>query len=138
MSKFAPGQSGNPKGKPVGTRHRATTLIMSLMETNAQSIADAVVAAAKSGDMGAARMILDRLAPAVKERSISLILPDTGTAQGVAEASAAVLKAVGEGTITPGEGTAVSGILEARRRAIETMELEQRITALEEGQHVQT
>ena len=36
------------------------------------------------------------------------------------------------GEITPDEGAAVAAVLETRRRAIETVELESRVAALEE------
>jgi hypothetical protein len=37
---------------------------------------------------------------------------------------------VGTGELLPGEGTALAGILEARRKALEAVELGQRIAAL--------
>ena len=81
--------------------------------------------------MAACRMILDRLVPPAKERPISLTLPPTADAAGIAEAQSAVLQAVAAGDLLPAEGTALAGILEARRKAIETGELEARIAALE-------
>lgn len=131
---WKPGQSGNPKGKPAGARNKATLAVLALMEKGAKEITEAVVAAAKSGDLTAARMILDRLAPPAKERPVSLALPDTGTAEGVSAAQQAILQAVAAGDLMPGEGTALAGIVETRRRALETQELEQRITALEAKQ----
>lgn len=129
---WQPGQSGNPRGKKPGTRHKATQMIEKLLEDGAESIAQAVVDQAKSGDMAAARIVLDRLAPAPRDRRISLQLPaDLNSAEKVSEAGFAVLKAVADGEITPQEGSVVAGILESRRRAIETQELEQRVAALE-------
>jgi hypothetical protein len=42
-----------------------------------------------------------------------------------------VLEAVGGGELLPGEGQILTGIIETRRKAIETEELERRIAALE-------
>lgn len=128
---WQPGQSGNPSGKKPGSRNKATYMVLALMEKGAKEITDAVVAAAKAGDLTAARMILDRLAPPAKERPVSLALPDTGTAEGVSAAQQAILQAVAAGDLMPGEGTALAGIVETRRRALETQELESRVTALE-------
>jgi len=125
------GESGNVAGKPKGTRHRATTMLMALMEKNAESITQTVIEAAKSGDLAAARMILDRLAPHAKERPVSVDLPDTNTVEGINAAQQAILQAVAAGDLLPGEGTALAGIVEARRRALESLELERRIVALE-------
>jgi hypothetical protein len=43
----------------------------------------------------------------------------------------AILQAVAAGDLLPGEAATLAGIVEARRKAVETQELEQRITALE-------
>jgi hypothetical protein len=125
------GESGNVAGKPKGTRHRATTMLMALMEKNAESITQTVIEAAKSGDLTAARMILDRLAPHAKERPVSLVLPNTDTVEGVSAAQQVILQAVAAGDLLPGEGTALAGIVEARRKSIETLQLDLRIAALE-------
>lgn len=130
---FKPGQSGNPAGKPKGARNHATRMVLSLMESGAEEIARAVVEAAKGGDVAAARFILERLAPPMRERPISLELPDIETAEGIAKAQAVVLQAVAAGELTPGEGNVVAGIVEARRKALETEELARRIAALEEA-----
>jgi hypothetical protein len=106
-------------------------MVLALMEGGAEEITQAVVAAAKKGDLAAARLVIERLAPPLRERPLCLPLPDTRTVAGVSEAQQAILEAVGGGEILPGEGTALAGILEARRKALETVELEQRISALE-------
>lgn len=135
---WKPGQSGNPKGKPAGARNKATVAVLALMEQGAKEITEAVVAAAKAGDLTAARMILDRLTPIAKERPVSLALPDTDTAEGISAAQQAIVRAVASGDLLPGEGATLSGIVEARRKAIETLQLDQRITALEENQNAKT
>lgn len=128
---FKPGQSGNPAGKPKGARNHATRAILKLIEGGAEEITLAVLAAAKGGDMGAARFILERIAPPIRERPVSIDLPDIGTAAGIAEAQAAILQAAADGDLLPGEASTLSAITEARRKAMETEELERRIAALE-------
>lgn len=125
------GQSGNPSGKPQGTRNKATMMVLNLMEDGAEEITKAVIDAAKGGDLMAARLVIERLAPPLRERPINIDLPDTHTADGCSEAQNAILQAVGMGELLPGEGATLAGIVENRRRSIETLELEQRITALE-------
>jgi hypothetical protein len=128
---WKPGQSGNPKGRPRGSRNRVTLVALAAMEEGAEAIARKIVDMAKEGDMSAARLVLERLVPPAKERPVFLELPSTETAEGVAEAQNAILQAVGAGDLLPGEGTALAGMVEARRKAVETLELEQRISALE-------
>lgn len=130
---FKPGQSGNPAGKPKGARNHSTRAILKLIEGGAEEITRAVLDAAKGGDMGAARFILERIVPTAKERPVSVALPDVTTAAGIADAQAAILQAVAAGELMPNEGNVLAGIVEARRKALETQELEQRIAALEAG-----
>lgn len=127
------GQSGNPAGKPQGMRNKATMMVLGLMEEGAEEITKAVIDAAKGGDLMAARLVIERLAPPLRERPINIDLPDTRTAEGCVEAQGSILQAVGMGELLPGEGATLAGIVENRRRSIETVELEARIQALEES-----
>ncbi len=128
---WKPSRSGNPAGRPKGSRNRVTLVALAAMEEGADAIARKVVDLAKEGDISAARLVIERLVPVAKERPIFLSLPDTGSAEGVAQAQAAILQAVAVGDILPGEAATLAGIVEARRKALETQELEQRISALE-------
>ena len=130
--RFRPGQSGNPAGKPPGTKHHATRMAEHLMEGAAESVVQAVLAAAQGGDMVAARLVLERIAPVRKGRPVLLPLPAVNTAADVLTALGATVKAMADGDITPDEAATVAGVLEVKRRAIETAELETRIAALEE------
>jgi hypothetical protein len=81
--------------------------------------------------MQAARFIVERMVPPMRERPISLELPAIDTLASISAAQQAILDAVARGDLLPGEGTTLAGIVEQRRKAIETEELEQRIAALE-------
>jgi hypothetical protein len=130
---WKPGESGNPSGRPVGSRNRATVMAQALLDGQIEAITQRVVDAALSGDMVAARMVIERVVPPMRERPINLALPpDLSTAAAVSAAAGLVLKAVGEGELLPGEAIALAGIIEGRRKAIETQQFEERIAALEE------
>ncbi|MBE2260694.1 MAG: hypothetical protein IAE88_17690 [Rhodobacteraceae bacterium] len=128
---WKPGQSGNPKGRPPGSRIRVTLVALAAMEEGADAIARKIVEMAKQGDMSAARLVLERLVPPAKERPVFLRLPDTNTAAGITQAQATILQAVAAGDLLPGEAATLAGIVEGRRKALETQELEQRIAILE-------
>ena len=128
---FVKGQSGNPKGKPKGARHTATQITYALIEGNLQEVLETVVERAKNGDMAACRMILDKVLPNSKDRPINLDLPLINDLNGVGLAQAEILQAVAAGDITPNEGERMAAIIEARRRSIETIDLEARISQLE-------
>src|SRR3954463_44237 len=59
--RYQPGQSGNPLGRPAGSRNRATLLLADLIDGEGEDIVRALVTAAKSGDVSAGRTLLDRL-----------------------------------------------------------------------------
>jgi len=128
---FKPGQSGNLKGKPAGTRSKSTQLLLALMEGGAAQITQAVIDAARGGDLVAAKIVLDRLIPPAKERPVQVDLPSTATIEGVTAAQNAILQAVADGNLLPGEGQTLSAIVESKRRAIETQDMADRITKLE-------
>jgi hypothetical protein len=129
---FKKGQSGNPRGKKPGTRNKATIAAQVLLEGDVEAIAKVCVARAKGGDMMACKLILDKLIPNRRERSIDLQLPQLAGAAEVPQALGATLGAVAEGQITPGEGHALAALLETYRKSLEMSELEIRIEALEE------
>ena len=121
---------GNP-GRPTGSRHAALQALDAIGADGAAEIMEAVVKAAKDGDMRAADILLRRLWPERKGRPVPVALPPITDAAGLVAALAAITAAVGDGELSPEEGQAVAGILETQRRAIETVELDHRITALE-------
>ncbi len=128
---FAPGKSGNSKGRPVGARNRVTVTLERIMEGDALEIVAAVLTAAKAGDLRAAALVLDRISPVPRDRRVSLDLPATDTAAGIAQAQAAVIASVAAGELRPSEGAALASLLELRRRSVEASEFEARLAALE-------
>ena len=107
---------------------------MALDKIGGEAAADILqkqIEAAKGGDARAAEIILSRVWPIRKGRPVSLQLPAIKTAADVVGALGAVADAVAGGEITPDEGAVVAAVLETKRRAIETAELDARITALE-------
>lgn len=133
---FQKGQSGNPAGRPVGARNHTTVLLAKLMESEAVDVMRAVVTAAKSGDMAAAKILVDRLVPQRKGAPTPFELPDISGVTGVGAALDAVLRAVATGELTPEEAGALGGLLEARRRTWESEEVERRLAAIEQRQGV--
>jgi hypothetical protein len=61
--RFRKGASGNPAGKPRGARHKTTLAVEGLMGQYANQVTARMVKRAVDGDVGAARLILDRVAP---------------------------------------------------------------------------
>lgn len=127
---FATGNAAG--GKPKGARHRVTMAVEALLEGEAEGLTRKAVDLALAGDITALRLCLDRIAPARKDRPVTLDLPPVTTAADHAPALAAVAAAVADGEISPAEGKAIGDVLELHRRAVETADLDRRITELEQ------
>lgn len=125
------GTSGNPAGRPAGSRNHATLLLQALLDGEGEKIARKAIEQAKQGDPHALRLCLERLVPARRERLIDLPMPEVKTAQDARVALSSVLVAVGDSQITPGEGEILTRILEAHKRVIETEDHDRRIAELE-------
>ncbi len=67
-------QKGNP-GRPKGARNKATVLAERLMEKDVRGITNVVVEQALAGDLQAAKLVLDRVAPPPKGRRVSFSMP---------------------------------------------------------------
>jgi hypothetical protein len=130
--RFARGNSFG-SGRPQGSRNKATIALQALLDEEGEQITRKAIDMAKAGDSAALRLVIDRLIPPVRERRLSLELPKIETPAGVVAAIGVVLDAVGAGSITPSEGQALAGLLEAQRKNMETLELEARITAVEQS-----
>ena len=130
-TKWKPGQTGNPKGRPPGQSE--ITRLRAAIAEHVPLILEQLVTAAKAGDVQAARLILERVLPPVKaiEQAVELQLPAGGTltAQG-----RAVLLAVAGGELAPSQGAALLGAIGTLARVTEIDEFEARLTKLEEKQ----
>jgi len=130
--RFLPGASGNPQGKPLGSRNYASVLVENLLDGQAQALAQKAIEMALAGHVLALRLCLERLAPARKERHMVLELPAPETAQGISAGFAKVVEALTQGELTPTETKCAAELLEAARRALETTDLARRIEEIEQ------
>ena len=122
------GQSGNPKGRPPGVS--AVTKMRASLSGDVPEILAGLVAAAKGGDVQAARLILERVLPPLKgvEQPVTLSLPDGGTLTAKADA---VLCAAAVGDLAPGQAAQLISALGSMAKITEIDDLNARITKLE-------
>ena len=126
--RWKPGESGNPKGRTPGTGEVAA--IRAAIADRVPELLAAMMTRALDGDVGAARLLLERAVAPLKaaEQPQALSLPDgTLTDQG-----RAVLASVAAGELAPGQGAALLGAIGTLARVTELDELAARITKLEE------
>lgn len=126
---WAPGQSGNPAGRPKGSLNRKS-LIFEEFEKESSAIARAVVAAAKGGDIQAANLVLQRLAPPLKARGEKVTF-NLDTSQSLTEQARQVLQAIASGEIDPETGKLLIECIGGFAGLKEIDELATRLNAIE-------
>ena len=71
MPKYTKGQSGNPAGRPVGSKNKCTQF-RELLEDDLPELVSVLRDKALEGDMNAMRLLLERLVPKVQVVDMSL------------------------------------------------------------------
>ncbi|HXQ04312.1 MAG TPA: DUF5681 domain-containing protein, partial [Bradyrhizobium sp.] len=131
-TQFQPGQSGNPNGRPKGSRNAATLALESLLD--GEALTRKAVELALTGDIAALRLCLDRILPPRKDRPVSFEMPPINNAVDARAASAALLAAVASGDLTPSEASEVGKLIDGYVRSIEVTEVLARLDKLEKRQ----
>src|SRR5258708_3319573 len=90
---FKAGWSGNPEGRPRGSRNKATMAVEALLDGEANAIARKAVEKALEGDMAALRLCLERVLPPRRDRPVVFDLPKIEGVSDALNASSAVLTA---------------------------------------------
>ena len=130
---FAKGKSGNPNGRPQGSRNVATLALESLLDGQAEALTQKAIDLALAGDLGALRICLDRVLPPRKDRPVAFEIPPITTIEDAPKVMAAVTAAVAQGGLTVREASDVAQLVEAYVRSVEASDLEKRLRAIEEN-----
>jgi F0F1-type ATP synthase gamma subunit len=81
MPQFRKGQSGNPAGRPPGSRNRATSMVQNLLEGAAENIAKRAAQLAEDGNVAAIRICMNRLSPVGQHNPVAFELPPIHSTQ---------------------------------------------------------
>ena len=128
MSRFKPGESGNPKGKPLGTKH-ASTKLRDVIAGDLPKILAMLRDRALEGDVQAASLLLSRCLPPLRPESATQAIKLSGASLG--ERAEAIVKAVVDGALPTSAAAELMGVLAGQAKILETFEMERRIAALE-------
>lgn len=129
---FPKGQSGNPSGRPLGSRNRVSVLMDGILQEDAEKLMKKAIKLALDGDSSVMRSLIDRLCPPMKDRPVGVKLPAMEEAGDLPKMTAALLSALAGGELTPLEAVAISKMVEAHRSALELVDIETRISAVEQ------
>ncbi len=131
--RFQAGRSGNPAGRPPGSRNKTTLAIEALLDGGAEKMTKQLVELAGYGNLAAVRICLDRLAPRRKGRPIAFALPRLEQAGDAVAAASAVTEGVASAELTPGEAAELFRVIEAFERVRQRSDLERRVAQLEKA-----
>jgi len=125
--RWEPGTSGNPAGRPSGTGQIGQ--LRAAIGERVPAILEKLINQATSGDVGAARLLLERVLPPLKAEELPVafeLQPGTLTAR-----SAAILQEVASGNLSATTGTQLIAAIGSLARVTEVDELARRIDLLE-------
>ena len=137
MSGSKPGERRG--GRKAGAPNKATAEIRTLAREHGPDAIKELARLANEAQSEQARIsacntLLDRAyGRSQASQLIEIELPDVSKIDGVTNALSAILRATATGQITPSEAHALSSVIETQRKAIETVELEERIKQLEQS-----
>lgn len=113
-----PFTAGNP-GRPKGARNRATVAAQEMMSGELEGVVRKLIDMAIGGDPVAIKLVLDRVVPPPRDRLIEFDLPPISSPADTGEACSAVVKAVSQGKVTPGEALTLVDMIERAGRLLE-------------------
>jgi hypothetical protein len=115
---FQPGQSGNPAGRPPGSRNKVNRAMEPVFQANGEAIVERLVEHAKAANPVALRLCVERLVPLGKHRPIGFQLPPMRKAQDVRAAIATIHAALGDGDISSSEAADLLRVAEISARML--------------------
>ena len=128
---YKKGQSGNPAGKPKGTRNKTTVALETLFDGEADKLTRKAIQMALGGDATMMRLCIERVIPARRDRPINFELPPLVTTKDASIAMLKILEGVSKGELTPNEASEISKVIENYAETVRLSELEQRISEME-------
>jgi len=126
QGRFAPGNAANPKGRPRGSRSKATILLMESLGKKSPDLLKKMIEKAEAGDVNALRFLLERLLPPCKSAPVDVSLPDDPQ-----RASALLVGMAANGQIAPKDAVDLAELVRLHADLTDMKDLRQRIEALE-------
>jgi hypothetical protein len=119
QGRFAPGRSGNPAGRPKGSRNRSTVLAEALLDEHAEPVTRKVIECAEAGDGAMLRLLFTRIVRSGRDRLVTLDVPE-GKELDAEEVFRVTARALFDGEISPDEALRIGRfiMLSARIRAM--------------------
>ncbi len=116
--RFAKGRSGNPGGRPKGSRNRSTLLAEALIEERAEPITAKVIEAAEGGDRQMLRLLFRAIVAPARDAVVELDVAE-GKELDFEEAFRVTARALFDGEITPDQALRIGRFISLSVRMAE-------------------
>ena len=126
---FQPGQSGNPAGRPPGSKNRFSAAFQEVVGEQFETLLRVALEQALGGDLRAVKLLLSHM-PAEREQ-IELQLPKISSMKDIVAANEAVFNAIGQGQLSPESAKVIGELITSQMRAMERLDFERRLALLE-------
>jgi hypothetical protein len=133
---FVKGESGNPVGRPPGSRNTKTLLCEAMLGAESEGLARRLIDLAHAGDKTALRLCADRVLPCGVNRPIVIDLPQVDDGESARRAIKAVIAATGKGELAPREADELLRVLERGARIIGVLEAADAAVRVNQPRHV--
>jgi thioredoxin-like negative regulator of GroEL len=126
---FQKGQSGNPAGRPPGSRNKLRAMIEEVLEQELPHLMNQLLQLAHDGNMQALKLLFAQL-PRERE-TVEVDLPPITSMAEIGAANEAIFAAIATGALSLESGQRLAQLLEFQMKMIESISLEQRVAAIE-------
>ena len=116
-------------GRRPGSKNKNSLILEVLSDGDKEELVRKGLELAKAGDVAMLKFFLDRILP--RERPISIALPQMEFADDAVAALGSIVRAVSEGSISPGEAADLANLVSSYGRAIDMADVVKRLDALE-------
>lgn len=127
---FQPGQSGNPNGRPRGSRNRRALLAEQLYEERAHELVSKAIDLALAGDGTALRVCMDRVLAPMRHRPVVFELPAMTNAADAVGALDSIAQGVADGDLSAPEAARLARLVQSFASTISTAVIERELRAL--------
>ena len=117
--KFQKGQSGNPAGRPRGSRNKTTIRMQALLDRKARRLVNKAIDMAMGGNTTVLRLCMDRVVPPRRSEPLVCEIPPLASAADAVGAMSGLAACAAVGDVTADEAAKLAKLISAYVNALE-------------------
>lgn len=125
------GKSGNPNGRPSGSRNKVTITALNMIEGESEILSRKGIEAALNGNTQMLKFCLERIIPVCKDTPVKTYIPIPKNLDDVAKMTKVILKKLSKGELTPSQAELIGRSADRHLKSLQLKDLEERIESIE-------